>query len=52
MAEAKKSLSRAANMRKNLYDAHFRLGLMEYQDGNLKEAQKQLKKLKKLKPNY
>ena len=52
MAEAKKSLSRAANMRKNLYDAHFRLGLMEYQDGNLKEAQKQLKKLKKLKPKY
>jgi len=29
-----------------------RLGLMEYQDGNLKEAQKQLKKLKKLKPKY
>ena len=52
MAEAKKSLSRAANMRKNLYDAHFRLGLMEYQDGNLKEAQKQLKKLKKLKTKY
>jgi len=25
---------------------------MEYQDGNLKEAQKQLKKLKKLKPKF
>ncbi|WP_026940660.1 hypothetical protein [Hellea balneolensis] len=52
IVEAKKTLSRAANMRKNLYDAHFRLSLLEYQDGNLKGAAKHLKKLKKLKSSY
>ena len=51
-AEAKKSLARAANMRKNLYDAHFRLSLLEFQDGNLKEANKEFKKLKKLQSRY
>lgn len=51
-AEAKESFSRAAAMRKNLYDAHFRLSLLEYQDGNIKEANKQFKKLKKLKSRY
>lgn len=50
--EAKETLSRAANMRKDLYDAHFRLSLLEYQDGNIDEANKQLKKLKKLEPRY
>lgn len=47
-AEAKESLIRAAAMRKNLYDAHFRLSLMEYQDGNIEKAHKQFKKLRKL----
>lgn len=51
-AEAKESLSRAANMRKNLYDAHFRLSLLEYQDGNLEKANKQFKKLQKLQSRY
>lgn len=46
--EAKKSLQRAAAMRKNLYDAHFRLSLIEYQDGNIEKAQSHLKKIRKL----
>lgn len=50
--EAKKSLSRAAKMRKNLFDAHFRLSLLEYQDGNLSEAEKHFKKLRKLESKY
>jgi len=48
--EAKASLIRAAAMRKNLFDAHFRLALMEYQDGDLKKANKHFKKLRKLEP--
>ena len=48
--EAKASLNRAAAMRKNLFDAHFRLALMEYQDGDLKKANKHFKKLRKLEP--
>ena len=51
-AEAKVSLARAANMRKNLYDAHFRLSLLEYQDGNIDKANKQLKKLQKLESRF
>ena len=47
-AEAKDSFTRATVLRKSLHDAHFRLGLLEYQDGNLKKAKKQLRKLKKL----
>jgi len=50
--EAKKSLSRAVKMRKNLFDAHFRLSLLEYQDGNLNGAKKQFKKLRRLQPKY
>ncbi len=49
---AKKSLQRAANMRKNLYDAHFRLSLLEYQDGDIEKAKKQFKKLQKLESSY
>ena len=48
--EAKATLIRAAAMRKNLFDAHFRLALMEYQDGDLKKANKHFKKLRKLEP--
>ena len=47
-AEAKEAFSRAVNMRKTLYDAHFRLGLLEYQDGNIDKANKQFKLLRKL----
>lgn len=50
--DAKESLSRAANIRKNLYDAHFRLSLMEYQEGNIDEARKQFKKLRHLRSKY
>ena len=50
--KAKESLSRAADMRKNLYDAHFRLALLEYQDGNIEKANKQFKKLRKLQSRY
>lgn len=49
---AKKTLARAAGMRKNLYDAHFRLSLLAYQDGDIKEAKSELKKLKKLQSRY
>jgi len=48
--EAKKTLKRAAKMRQNLFDAHFRLSLMEYQDGNIEAANKHFKKLRKLEP--
>lgn len=50
--EAKESLSRAAAMRKNLYDAHFRLSLLAYQDGDLEKANKEFKKLRKLQSRY
>jgi hypothetical protein len=46
--EAKATLLRSTGLRKNLYDAHFRLSLMEYQDNNLKKANEHYKKLKKL----
>ncbi len=48
--EAKASLIRAAAMRKNLFDAHFRIALLEYQDGDLEKAHKHFKKLRKLEP--
>jgi len=48
MEDAKESLARAAAMRKNLYDAHFRLALIEYQDGNIDRSKKHFKKLRKL----
>jgi tetratricopeptide (TPR) repeat protein len=46
--DAKESLTRAVVLRKSIYDAHFRLGLLEYQDGNIKKAKQQYKKLRKL----
>jgi len=51
-SDAKASFKRAAAMRKDLYDAHFRLGLLEYQDGNLDKSKKHFKKLKKLESRY
>ena len=50
--EAKKTLIRAAKMRKTLYDAHFRISLLEYQDGNIEQANKHFKKLRKLESKY
>ncbi len=50
--EAKKSLKRAVAMRRSLYDAHFRLSLMEYQDGNLEQSKKHFKRLTKLESRY
>ncbi|MEP4052141.1 MAG: tetratricopeptide repeat protein [Litorimonas sp.] len=47
-AEAKKTLSQATKIHRTLYDAHFKLSLLEYQEGNLDAAQKQLKKLRKI----
>jgi len=46
--EAKESLTRAVVLRKSIYDAHFRLGLLEFQDGNVKKAKQQYVKLRKL----
>jgi tetratricopeptide (TPR) repeat protein len=46
--EAKATLLRSTKLRKNLYDAHFRLSLLEYQDNNMKEANKHFKKLRKI----
>jgi TolA-binding protein len=46
--EAKATLLRSTGLRKNLYDAHFRLSLLEYQDNNIKEANKHFKKLRKI----
>lgn len=47
-AEAKKTLSQATKIHRTLYDAHFKLSLLEYQEGNLEEARKELKKLRKI----
>lgn len=47
-AEAKKTLSQATKIHRTLYDAHFKLSLLEYQDGNLDDAQKEFSKLKKI----
>ncbi len=46
--EAKKNFKSATVLRKTIYDAHFRLALLEYQDGNIDKAKKQFKKLKRL----
>jgi hypothetical protein len=46
--EAKATLLRSTKLRKNLYDAHFRLSLLEYQDNNMKESNKHFKKLRKI----
>ena len=47
-AEAKKTLSQATKVHRTLYDAHFKLSLLEYQEGNLDKAKKELKKLRKI----
>jgi len=47
-AEAKKTLSQATKIHRTLYDAHFKLSMLEYQEGNMKEAQKELRKLRKI----
>jgi tetratricopeptide (TPR) repeat protein len=47
-AEAKKTLSQATKIHRTLYDAHFKLSLLEYQEGNLDKAQKELRKLRKI----
>lgn len=46
--EAKEAFSRAVKMRKTLFDAHFRLGLMEYQEGDLEAANSHFEKIKKI----
>lgn len=48
MAEAKETLSRATKIHKTIYDAHFRLSLLEYQEGNITKAEKQFNSLKKI----
>lgn len=47
-AESKESFKRAVVLRKSIYDAYFRLSLLEYQDGNIKSAKKQFKRLRAL----
>jgi tetratricopeptide (TPR) repeat protein len=48
MAEAKNTLTRATKIHRTIYDAHFRLSLMDYQDGDIKNAKKEFKALKKI----
>lgn len=47
-AEAKSTLYKATKIHRTIYDAHFRLSLLEYQEGNIEKANKELKKLKKI----
>jgi Tfp pilus assembly protein PilF len=47
-AEAKETLSRATKIHRTLYDAHFRLSLIEYQDGDIEKSNKQFKALQKI----
>jgi len=47
-SEAKKTLAQATKIHRTLYDAHFKLALLEYQEGNTERAKKELKKLKKI----
>lgn len=46
--EAKKTLTQATKIHRTLYDAHFKISLLEYQQGNLEDARKELKKLRKI----
>jgi tetratricopeptide (TPR) repeat protein len=48
LSEAKESLSRAVVLRKSIYDAYFRLALLEYQEGDMKAAKRNFKRLKNL----
>jgi tetratricopeptide (TPR) repeat protein len=49
-AEAKKSLTRAAEATKDelMFDAHYRLGLLELLDGNIERADRRLARLTKM----
>ena len=47
-AESKASLKQAVSLQKTFHDAYFRLALLEYQDGDLKAAKKNLKLLKRV----
>jgi len=46
--EAEDSFKRAIVLRKSIYDAYFRLSLLEYQNGDIKAAKKQFKRLRAL----
>lgn len=48
ISEAKESFTRAVVLRKSIYDAYFRLALLEYQDGDVKSAKKNFKRLRGL----
>ncbi len=48
MAEAKASLEQATNLNRQLFDAHFRLSLMEYQSGDIKAATKEARALRRI----
>jgi TolA-binding protein len=48
LEDAKKSFKSATVHRKSIYDAYFRLALLEYQDGNKDKAKSQFRKLKRL----
>lgn len=45
---AKKSFKKATALSKNLYDAHYKLGLMALLDGDQKTARRQLTKIDKI----
>lgn len=46
--DAKKTLYQATKVHRTLYDAHFKLSLLEYQAGDLDKAKKELKRLRKI----
>jgi len=48
LEDAKDSFRRSIVLRRDIHDAHFRLALLEYQDGNLKKATRHFKQLKRL----
>lgn len=48
LEDAKDSLRRSIVLRRDIHDAHFRLALLEYQDGNMKKATRHFKQLKRL----
>lgn len=46
--EARESLAQATRLKRTLYDAHFRLALLAYQDGDIKQAKSEFKKLQSI----
>ncbi len=46
--EAKRSLEQATNLNRQLFDAHFRLSLMEYQSGDIDAAAKEARALRRI----